>query len=229
MRRAHGLFVLVLLATLPVLAACAAPADPVVTGDADPSRAAILEPVTGAELPPTIVTPTEEPVAREEPDVTSAPIIGVPLEAVRDGDIVTVPLAAIEGAANGEFSVTLEDRLLDFMAYLVDGELFVRAAACPPCDSRVYALDGDELICEACATRFDAWTGEGIDGACIDYPKAEVAYEVGGGLVSMTTADLVTAWDETLAPGTIPLEPNVIVAGDLEEDEEEDSRPSCCR
>lgn len=160
--------------------------------------------------------------------MTSAPVIGVPLEAVREGDIVTVPLAAIEGAANGEFSVTLEDRPLDFMAYLVEGELFIRAAACPPCDSLAYALDGDELICEACATRFDAWTGEGIEGACIDYPKAEVAYEVSGGLVSMTAADLVTAWDETLVPGSTPLEPIVIVAGDPE-GEEEDARPSCCR
>jgi len=228
MRPVHGLLALVLLATLPVLTACAAPADPVVTRDADSSPAVVLEPVAGAELPPAVVTPTEEPVAPAEPAVTLAPVIGVPLEAVRDGDVVTVPLAAIEGAANGEFSVTLEDRLLDFMAYLVDGELFVRAAACPPCDSLAYALDGDELICEACATRFDAWTGEGIEGACVDYPKAEVGYEVSGGLVSMTTADLVTAWDETLAPGSVPLEPNIIVAGDPEE-EEEDSRPSCCR
>jgi len=107
--------------------------------------------------------------------------------------------------------------------------LFVRAAACPPCDSLVYALDGDELICEACATHFDALTGEGIEGACIDYPKAEVAYEISGGLVAMTTANLVAAWDETLAVGSVPLEPNVIVAGDLEEDEEENSRPACCR
>ncbi len=227
MRPIHGLFVLVLLATLPVLAACAAPADPVVARDADSSPAAVLEPVAGAELPPAVVTPTEEPSAREEPAVT-APVIGVPLAAVRDGDVVTVPLAAIEGAANGEFSVTLEDRLLDFVAYLVDGELFVRAAACPPCDSLVYALDGDALICEACATRFDARTGKGIEGACIDYPKAEVAYEVSGGLVAMSTADLVAAWDETLAPGSAPLEPIIIVAGDPEE-EEEDSRPSCCR
>lgn len=228
MRLRDRLIALIALAALLALGACAAPAEPAVTQDAASSPASVVEPAAGAEQP-AVVTPTGGFVAEAEPVVTATGLIGVPLEAVRDGDVVTVPLAAIEEAANGEFSVTLEDRLLGFVAYLLDGELFVRAAACPPCDSELYSLDGEELICEACATRFDARTGEGIDGACIDYPKAGVAYEVSGGLVSMTTADLVTAWDETLAPGSVPLEPNVIVAGESDEEEEEDSRPACCR
>jgi hypothetical protein len=33
-------------------------------------------------------------------------------------------------------------------------------------------LNKDVLVCDRCGTRFKAKSGDGIDGACVDYPKA---------------------------------------------------------
>ena len=92
---------------------------------------------------------------------------------------------------------------MTFMAYLFGGEVHVRANVCPPCRSIGYAIDEGEgiLICDRCATLFEADTGEGIKGACVDYPKASVPYETSDGNILVTKADLMTAYEETLLPG----------------------------
>jgi nitrite reductase/ring-hydroxylating ferredoxin subunit len=135
-------------------------------------------------------------------------------------------LSAVADVINTEFGFSVNDRSLDFMAYVLDGDLYVRASACPPCSTLGYTLDGGTLLCEACGSRFDAVTGEGIDGACVDYPKASVPYEVTGDLVTMKVADLVLAWNETVFEGSGPLpEGSIVVA---EEPEAAPARPSCC-
>jgi len=196
-------------------AACASPGEPGTT-------------IAPAGNPPEapVAAPDPAPAAELKPPV---PVIGVRLEAVREGDTVSVPLANVEEAGNAEFSVALDEQRLDFLAYVLDGELFVRAAACPPCDSTAFALDGDELVCDACDTRFDGWTGTGIAGACVDYPKTAVAYRLDGDLVAMSVVDLLAAWQQTVA-GPAPSETaSAVEQSTLAPEEEEDSRPSCCR
>jgi len=126
---------------------------------------------------------------------------GTWVEATVSGDSVTVPLSLVEQKVNIHFSAMQSDRTLDFMAYVLDGKVFVRANACPPCRSRGFALDGDVLVCDTCATTFRARDGAGIQGACVDYPKASVAYTVVDGVVSMSLADLAAAYEETLVRG----------------------------
>jgi hypothetical protein len=48
---------------------------------------------------------------------------------------------------------------------------------------------------------FRASTGEGIGGACVNYPKAAVAYSISNGSIVMRSADLVEAYQNTLQPG----------------------------
>ena len=87
------------------------------------------------------------------------------------------------------------------MAYIVGGEIFVRANVCPPCRSIGFSLEEAVLICDRCATTFKAETGEGIEGACVDFPKASVPYEVSNGNVAMKGTDLVAAYQDTTEPG----------------------------
>ena len=119
---------------------------------------------------------------------------------VADG-IVSVPVREVENNRNVSFKVETQDGNMTFMAYVLNGEVYVRANVCPPCRSTGFSLKGGTLICDRCATEFNAKTGQGISGACVDYPKASVLYEIKDGKVVMNSADLITAYQDTIEPG----------------------------
>lgn len=90
---------------------------------------------------------------------------------------------------------------MGFMAYVLDNVVYVRASVCPPCRGKTYSLDGSKLVCDVCATTFNASTGIGIAGACVNYPKASVSYTVSDGNIVMKVSDLALAYQNTLKAG----------------------------
>ena len=135
------------------------------------------------------------------PNQNQGPIPGTWVDVEMRGDTVVLPLSSVAESGNVHFSVAIDERKLDFMAYMLGETLHVRANACPPCRSIGFALDGFVLVCDTCQTTFDATDGSGIEGACVDYPKASVAYTVDGDVVVMSTGELVQAYEDTLAIG----------------------------
>jgi nitrite reductase/ring-hydroxylating ferredoxin subunit len=117
------------------------------------------------------------------------------------GDTVSISVSEVESNRNVHFQVETESGNMHFMAYLLDAQIHVRANVCPPCRGIGYSLDGNVLVCDRCATMFRASTGEGIGGACVNYPKAAVAYSISNGSIVMRSADLVEAYQNTLQPG----------------------------
>jgi nitrite reductase/ring-hydroxylating ferredoxin subunit len=117
------------------------------------------------------------------------------------GDIVSIPASEVENNWNVSFKVETQDDNMTFMAYVLDGETYVRANVCPPCQSTGFSLSGAILVCDRCATTFKAQTGEGIAGACVGYPKASVPYEIRDGNIVMNSTDLIAAYQDTLEPG----------------------------
>lgn len=136
--------------------------------------------------------------ATAAPSPQGGPISGTWVDVEVDGDTVSLPLALVEQHVNTHFSLQTGGRELAFMAYMLNGTTHVRANACPPCRSRGFALDGNILVCDACATKFKASDGSGIEGACVNYPKATVQHAIVDGAITMSLSDLVTAYDETL-------------------------------
>jgi nitrite reductase/ring-hydroxylating ferredoxin subunit len=128
---------------------------------------------------------------------TNEPIQAMWIESQVVGDTVSVPLSEVEDNWNVHFNLQTPDDM-NFMAYIVDGDIFVRANVCPPCQSIGFSLEETVLICDRCATTFEAETGEGIEGACVDFPKAAVPYEVSGGYIVMNIADLIAAYEDSL-------------------------------
>ncbi len=120
-----------------------------------------------------------------EPQVTGD-TVSIAVNEVNDNKIVHFNVAAV--ALGGEMA---------FMAYDIDGKLNVRANVCPPCRSIGFSLSKDTLICDTCRTTFEAKTGDGISGACVDYPKAAVPYEISNGKALMRGNDLVMAYQNT--------------------------------
>jgi len=135
------------------------------------------------------------------PAASAEPIRAQWVQAFPDGDSVTLPLADLEKYGNVHFKVTASGETAAFMAYQGAEGIVVRANVCPPCRSQGFSLAGEVLVCDTCATTFEADTGEGIQGACVDFPKAPVTYTTVGGNIVMTKADLFSAYQDTLTPG----------------------------
>ena len=143
-------------------------------------------------------------VACTEPTSTptpSGPIKALWIQPQVVADAVSIPVSEVESNWNVHFRVETQDNNMNFMAYVSDGEIYVRANVCPPCQSIGFSLDEDTLVCDRCATTFMAKTGQGIGGACVDYPKASVPYQINGGNIVMNSTDLTTAYQNTIEPG----------------------------
>ncbi len=131
----------------------------------------------------------------------SGPITAIWIDPQVLADTVSIPVNEVENNWKVHFEVETQDTNMNFMAYVLDGEIYVRANVCPPCRSIGFSLDEDILVCDRCATTFAAKTGEGIGGACVDYPKALVPYEIEDGNIVMSSVDLTTAYQDTIEPG----------------------------
>jgi hypothetical protein len=116
-------------------------------------------------------------------------------------DSVSVPVSTVQSKWNTHFLVDTKAGTIGFMAYVLDDKIIVRASICPPCRGKTYTLDGSKLVCDTCGTVFDAVTGKGISGACVNYPKDSVAYQISGGNLVMKIDDMIAAYQDTLKPG----------------------------
>jgi nitrite reductase/ring-hydroxylating ferredoxin subunit len=114
------------------------------------------------------------------------------------GDIISIPISEVENDKIMHFEFTTQDKDMTFMAYDLSGEIYVRANICPPCRSTGFSLQQSTLVCDTCGTVFDAKTGAGINGACVGYPKAAVAYEIRDGNIVMKGSDLLAAYEDTV-------------------------------
>ena len=143
-------------------------------------------------------TPTPNPTPNPKPP---GAIKATWIEPQLDGDTVSIPVSELENNWNVHFNLKTRRDDMNFMAYVLDGEIHVRANVCPPCRSVGFALQRDILVCDTCRTTFEAKTGGGIKGACVDFPKASVPYEVSDGNVVMKGTDLIAAYQDTTEPG----------------------------
>ncbi len=115
--------------------------------------------------------------------------VSIPVSVVNDNKMVHFLL---EEGSNGEIA---------FMVYELNKEIYVRSNVCPPCRSVGFSLQEDILVCDTCATTFNAKTGDGIKGACVDFPKASVPYEIEDETIIMKQNDLIASYQNTIEPG----------------------------
>jgi uncharacterized membrane protein len=115
--------------------------------------------------------------------------VSIPVSVVNDNKMVHFLL---EEGSNGEIA---------FMVYELNKEIYVRSNVCPPCRSVGFSLQEDILVCDTCATTFNAKNGDGIKGACVDFPKASVPYEIEDETIIMKQNDLIASYQNTIEPG----------------------------
>lgn len=187
-------------ALVAVAAACGGGGD---SSDSAPAAQPTRPPVTTSQptasaqptKPPTATQPaTTQPVRKGKISPTWIPA------SLTDGT-VSISRAAVDKAGMAHFKAPVNGENLPFMAYTFGGQLMIRANLCVPCRSTSYSLDGDRLVCDTCGTIFKASTGGGVSGACMNYPKASVAFQIADDNVLMKASDVKVAWDNTLKPG----------------------------
>ena len=132
---------------------------------------------------------------------SAGPIAATWIEAQVSDNTVTIPVQAIDENTNTHFKLNTAEGEIAVMAYRLGDDIIVRSNVCPPCGSIGFTLDESTLVCDACRTTFDAGTGSGIQGACVDYPKENIPYTEEGGNIVMSMDDILTAHMNTVQRG----------------------------
>lgn len=130
--------------------------------------------------------------------VSSGPVSGKWIESRVNGDSVSIPVSSVDQYTNVHFKVNIDEGEVAVMAYKLGDEVLVRSNVCPPCGSIGFTLRDDVLICDTCATVFDAATGDGIQGGCVAYPKESIPYTVSEGNIVMNLDDVGAAHKKTV-------------------------------
>lgn len=185
---------IVLACLVTILAACTGPAAATEPKPAPPAQSTPPANLPAATQPP----PTAATATVPKP---AGPIKARELTPTVSNDTVSIPVKDVQNNWNTHFLVSAPGGTMGFMAYVLNDGIHVRASVCPPCRGKTYTLDGNTLVCDVCATTFKADTGIGIAGACVNYPKAAVAYETIDGNLVMKISDLSVAYQNTLKAG----------------------------
>jgi len=117
------------------------------------------------------------------------------------GDTVSIATSEVTSGRQLHFKISTDEGDRTYMAYQLNGETYVRANVCPPCRSIGFSREGDELICDNCGTVFNALTGDGMSGACRNYPKARVDTQTDGDSMTMSLLGLLNAYEDTQEAG----------------------------
>lgn len=93
---------------------------------------------------------------------------------VTDGQI-RVPFTALQEHKLIEFEYKTEATVVPLMAYIsAEGKLVTSVRMCEPCNSDHFRIEGMELCCGRCETKWKLNNLEGIQGSCQKYPPDPV-------------------------------------------------------
>lgn len=134
----------------------------------------------------------EHPVIAAQPEVEMA-------SAKPDQVLKPEPITPEIGNGKISFPVSLllEKRMVGFeyeaagvtlplIAFITgEGKVVTAVAICEPCNSHTFRIEGDELACGNCETRWKLNNLEGIQGSCQKYPPAPVASAIVGNQVQI--------------------------------------------
>jgi len=112
------------------------------------------------------------------------------LAPVKDG-FVEVPLQLVEEKRLVSFSYSKDGRAVPLLAYLTPAGNFGTAVGFSrPCQSEQFHLEGDNIVCDLCLTRWDLDTLKGVSGDCLDHPLDKIMHTVRDGKLMIREAGL---------------------------------------
>ncbi|MGE5528557.1 MAG: Fe-S-containing protein [Patescibacteria group bacterium] len=142
-------------------------------------------------LRPEEPAPGNDPVARNAAagDYVEMTDISVP---AATGGRISIPLAAIEEKKLVRFAYG--EKNTPVLAYIApSGKVVTAISMCEPCRSDRFHIEGEELVCNACGTRWTLEDLRGISGGCPEYPPERLKNQSSGDAVTIGEKD-VTGW-----------------------------------
>ncbi|MHB9095762.1 MAG: Fe-S-containing protein [Eubacteriales bacterium] len=122
------------------------------------------------------------------------------VQATDSGGDVTVSLSDIKNKKTTTFDVqginfTLNNgtpfNYVPLLAFVSPkGNLTVATSLCEPCSGTTFHVEGDQLVCNSCGTRWSLDGLQGISGGCTKYPPETIKYTVQGDKLIIKKADL---------------------------------------
>ncbi len=113
------------------------------------------------------------------------------VEAIVGNGRVEVPLDAVKEKKFISFEYQNKESRIPLLAYLApSGKVVTAVAACEPCNSTRFHIEGNELVCDNCLTRWRLETLKGISGGCIAYPPDILFHTVDGGKLMIKEIDV---------------------------------------
>lgn len=80
------------------------------------------------------------------------------------------------------------------MAYVTpSGAVKIAVRICEPCNGYSFRIEGNQIVCNTCGTRWDLETSKGISGGCQGYPPDVLPGSVADGKVTVDEQK-VTSW-----------------------------------
>jgi len=80
------------------------------------------------------------------------------------------------------------------MAYVTpSGAVKIAVRICEPCNGYSFRIEGNQIVCNTCGTRWDLETSRGISGGCLGYPPDVLPGSVADGKVTVDEQK-VTSW-----------------------------------
>ena len=108
---------------------------------------------------------------------TSGDKIKVDVQAIKDKGLVTFDVPGISFTLNNGTPFSS----LPVLAYVSPkGDVVVATSLCEPCSGTTFHIEGDQLVCNACGTRWTLDGLQGVSGGCLQYPPDAVKYSVDG-------------------------------------------------
>jgi uncharacterized protein len=104
---------------------------------------------------------------------------------------VEVPLDMVKNNKLVSFEYPRTDGGIPLLAYITPaGKLVTAVSVCEPCNSTRFHIEGNQMVCNSCFTRWDLETLKGISGGCLKYPPDTLPHEVQGGKLTIKEPDL---------------------------------------
>ncbi len=121
--------------------------------------------------------------------------------AVVERGSVAVPVDLVREKKLIYFEYQRPNGRIPLLAYITpSGKLVTAVSVCEPCNSTDFHIEGNQMVCNSCFTRWDLDTLKGISGGCLTYPPDVIPHSVNNGRAIIKEVD-VQNWKPRILRG----------------------------
>ena len=128
--------------------------------------------------------------------VTGQQMTDVPVKVA--GGKISVPLDLVLARKFVAFSYEDSRTSVPLLAYVSgEGKIVTAVSMCEPCNSRRFHIQGGEIVCNSCGTKWKINTMEAISGSCGKYPPDVVPNTIAGNEI-IIDEETVAQWQRRI-------------------------------